>query len=202
MTELVRIVRSRSSRGGARPKLIVLHTTESHNRPGVEDLLSLADWFDTAPASSHKAVDRSGNVITLVPDDEEAWTQCYFNPVSLSIEQVGFSAYDRAHWIRDYHLGLRAVARELARWHLRHGIPLRHSTRLGVCQHKHLLSVGCGHADCGPDYPEKYVTYWARLWASRLSEGVAHRRTAQAAFYDRWLRRQQRRYAGRVLGTE
>ena len=47
--------KSQSSRNGAKPSLIVLHTTEMHNRPGVEDLMALASWFDNprAQASSH-----------------------------------------------------------------------------------------------------------------------------------------------------
>ena len=44
--EIVANVRNQSSRNGRKPKIIVLHTTEGHNRPGLSDLDSLVSMFD------------------------------------------------------------------------------------------------------------------------------------------------------------
>jgi N-acetylmuramoyl-L-alanine amidase len=98
MKRLRRPVRNQSSRGGARPRLIVLHTTEGHSRRGSSDLEGLAAWFDNpaSQASAHKGIDAEGNVVTMVPDSRKAWTQCAFNSVALSIEQVGFSSTSSA----------------------------------------------------------------------------------------------------------
>jgi len=207
MQRLRRPVRNQSSRGGVKPRLIVLHTTEGHNRRGTSDLEGLAAWFDdpASQASAHKGIDAEGNVITMVPDSRKAWTQCAFNAVALSVEQVGFSSTSKGEWIARYHRGLRTVARQLAHWSIRHRIPLAHSTVRGVCQHKHLGRAGCGHFDCGPGYPERYVRVWALLWRQRFLWAKGRPRTrrsrAIAAWRKRRLHREQRRYAGRVLGT-
>jgi hypothetical protein len=182
----------------------VLHTSEGHNRPGTSDLQGLASWFDNpaSRASSHKAIDREGNVITMVADSSKAWTQCAFNAVALSVEQIGSSSASKRHWVVEYHRGLRTVARQLAHWSIRWGIRLRHSTVNGVCQHKHLRAAGCGHADCGPGYPERYVIVWAQLWRLRfLGKNRRGAGRVRVASLKRRLHREQRRYAGRVLGT-
>jgi len=187
-----------SSRGGVRPRLCVLHTTEGHNRPGLSDLEGLARFFDdpSSAASAHLGVDAEGNSVRMVRDEDKAWTQCLYNGVSLSVEQVGFSATSKRDWVRQYHLGLYRVALALARWHRDHGIPLRHSTRRGICQHKHLGRAGCGHFDCGPGYPERLVTIWARLAYYRMV-GWSKRpwwRRMRARNYKRRVLRQLRRY--------
>ena len=204
MERLTRIVRNQSPRGSARPRLMVLHTTEGHNRPGTADLRGLAEFFDQPNgSSSHKAVDAEGNIITMVADSQKAFTQCNFNSVSLAIEQIGFASQSKKEWVSEYHRGLRTVARQLAHWSIRHDIPLRHSTVSGVCQHSNLGAIGCGHSDCGPGYPEKYVILWARLWALRFTgkhkQGAGR---ARALAYKQRIHRQQKIHAGRVLGTD
>jgi hypothetical protein len=44
--EVTKIVRNQSSRNGIKPKLIVLHSTESKNVPGLSDLQAIGNWFD------------------------------------------------------------------------------------------------------------------------------------------------------------
>ncbi len=134
-----------------------------------------------------------------VLDHEKAWTSASYNSISLNVEQVGFASTSKKEWIKGYHRGLRKVAETLADWSIKYNIPLEHSTTHGVCQHRHISGPG-GHTDCGPGYPETYVTYWARLirWR-KLGRRSAGRRKAV------WLKArilaQQVRYAGRVLGT-
>lgn len=170
---LTRIVGNRSSRSGVVPKLIVLHTTEGHNRPGVSDLEGLASWFDNpaAQASSHIGNDAEGNDVRMVPDEEKAWTQANYNSLSLSIEQVGFAATNRDDWFREASHQLANSARWIAYWSTKYGIPIRRAwtvaggvQRSGVASHKQLGSAGGGHYDPGTGYPFKYVLLLARFF--------------------------------------
>jgi hypothetical protein len=167
---LTRIVRNRSSRNGAKPKLIVLHTTEGHERPGVQDLQGLASWFDSlaARASSHVGNDAEGNTIRMVPDHEKSWTQATFNPVSLSIEQIGFARESRAEWLKQMPQ-LTATALQVREWSAKYGIPIRKGRTLGgvvvlsgVVQHSQLGAAGGGHHDCGPGFPFDLVLEMAK----------------------------------------
>lgn len=168
-----RFVRNQSSRDGAVPKLIVLHTTESHNRPGVSDLESLASFFDNpaVQASSHIANDAEGNDCRMVPDQMKAWTQANYNPVCLSIEQIGFAATTRDEWFQNASHQLANSARWIAHWSIARGIPIRRAVTLfggvqrsGVASHKQLGSTGGGHVDPGSGYPFKYVLLLARFF--------------------------------------
>jgi N-acetylmuramoyl-L-alanine amidase-like protein len=159
---LTRNVRNQSSRNGVKPRIMVLHTTESHNRPGVGDLQGLASWFDNpaAQASSHIGNDAEGNDIRMVPDDAKAWTQAAYNSIALSIEQIGHAS--QSSWPRAQ---LENTARWLAHWSRKYDIPLVRSTARGVCQHKDLGAAGGGHHDCGPNYPLADVLRMARAFA-------------------------------------
>lgn len=92
--EISASVCNQSSRRGLKPRIIVLHTTEGHNRPGLTDLSGLVRFFDNpaSQASSHVANDAEGNDARMVPDESKAWTQAAFNAVALSIEQIGFAS--------------------------------------------------------------------------------------------------------------
>lgn len=180
-TDLTRIVRNRSSRGGVVPKIIVIHTTEGHNRPGVVDLESLAGWFDNpaAQASSHLGIDGEGNTIRMVPDGEKAWTQAALNPPALSIEQVGFAATAEDDWYRLYHAQLFDVARWVEWWGRTYSIPLRRArtlgssvVRAGIATHEQLGSSGGDHHDPGKGYPVDYIILLARLIRSPRNDRV------------------------------
>jgi peptidoglycan hydrolase-like protein with peptidoglycan-binding domain len=150
---------NQSSRNGLKPRIIVLHTTEGHNRPGLSDLRGLVSFFNSASSqvSSHVANDGEGNDARIVPDDRKAFTQAAFNSIALSIEQIGFASQTEFPEAQ-----LRNTARWIAHWSRRFGIPIQHSTIRGVCQHKDLGARGGGHHDCGPDYPLGRVLAMAR----------------------------------------
>lgn len=177
--EVTLYVRNQSSRGGVRPKLIVLHTTEGHDRPGVEDLRSLGAFFDNpnVQASSHVANDRDGNDARYVADERKAWTQAYFNPAALSIEQIGFAAFTRDEWLHHRSAQLKNTAEWIAYWAKKHRIPLRHSTVHGVCQHSDLGAAGGGHHDCGDGYPFGHVLNMARKINATVPNEKALRRS-------------------------
>jgi hypothetical protein len=179
--EVTKIVRNRSSRGGVRPGLIVLHTTEGSNLKGIRDLQGLADFFDRADAeaSSHVANDAEGHDARFVSDDEKAWTCSSDNPFTLNIEQIAFASTKRSEWYREHPRQLANTARWIAYWSKEWGIPIRRGiapagflVRSGVASHKQLGILGGGHWDPGPSYPMRYVLLLARYF--RLKEDRPH----------------------------
>lgn len=153
-------------------RLLVLHSTESHNRPGDSDLRAIADYFATpsAQASSHVITDANGNSARCVPDSRKAWTQVAFNSYALAIEQIGFAAQGK--WsVRE----LRETARWLARWSHEYGVPLQRGkvsgttiVHPGVVTHSQLGAAGGGHSDPGAGYPVDRVIRMARRYRRRL----------------------------------
>jgi N-acetyl-anhydromuramyl-L-alanine amidase AmpD len=161
------LVRNRSSRRGARPRIVVIHTTESHERPGRSDVDAIHSWFDNerSQASSHVIVDAEGHSTTCVPDFDKAWTQASFNPQALSIELIGWASTSRFQWFKKDRQ-LRKAAKFTAYWCREYGIPVKRSTSHGICGHVHLGAGGGGHHDPGPNFPwdrfMRYVRYYAK----------------------------------------
>jgi N-acetyl-anhydromuramyl-L-alanine amidase AmpD len=166
-------VRNCSSRNGAKPILIVLHSTEGANLKGIADLKGLGDWFDNpaAQASSHVATDAEGNSARYVDDSVKAWSCVFYNSVSLNIEQVGRAA--QTSWPDAQ---LQETARWVGRWADLYGIPIRQGKvsldgrvlESGVVQHSDLGNLGGAHHDCGDGYPFDEVL--------RLGRGYLHLR--------------------------
>jgi hypothetical protein len=166
-----------SSREGGRIHLLVLHTTE-----GSGSLEQLRGIFEGEEASSHYGITAGGEIGQFVRDEHKAWTQCNFNPVCLSAEQIGFAEFSREHWFRERHAQLEASAVFLAYGHVHYGVPLRPGQvsgggiiHDGVVQHSDLGLIGCGHSDCGPGYPEGYVILLGRFF-------IAHKLHPQAPY--------------------
>jgi N-acetyl-anhydromuramyl-L-alanine amidase AmpD len=162
-----RNVRNQSARSVSKPDLIVVHTTESHNRPGNADLAAIGDWFNNpaAQASSHVCTDADGTSARYVPDSRKAWAQAAFNSRALSIEQIGQAAQGK--WAD---AELDETARWIARWSKKYGIPIRRSdgSRSGVTRHMDLGAAGGGHSDPGVRYPIDDVLRRARAFKKRL----------------------------------
>lgn len=161
-----RSVANQSSRDGAKPRLIVLHSTESDNREGPADLAAIVSWFDNpaAQASSHAITDADGNSARCVADDRKAWHVAGFNAVALGIEQIGRAS--QSSWDDDE---LRETARWLAKWSREQKVPLVRGavsgssiTRAGVVTHKQLGAYGGGHVDPGDGYPVDRVIELAK----------------------------------------
>ena len=149
--------------------LIVIHSTESHNRPGAGDLEATGNWFSNpaAQASAHVCVDADGLSARFVPDRRKAWHCAAYNSASLGIEQIGFAAQGWRAW-RGNEAELLETARWLADWSLKHDIPLRRALvrsgsvlRSGVTTHKKLGVLGGDHSDPG-SYPMRWVLRHAR----------------------------------------
>jgi N-acetyl-anhydromuramyl-L-alanine amidase AmpD len=151
---------------GARPQIIVLHSTEGTNLVGLADLQGLGAFFDDAKneVSSHVATDAEGNSARFVADEDKAWHCAKYNSAALGIEQVGRAA--QTEWDAEQQA---ETARWLAFWSRLHGIPLHKGavsggvvTKPGVIRHSELGSLGGGHADPGSHYPMERVMDLAR----------------------------------------
>lgn len=162
---------SKSSRGGAKPSLMVLHTTQ-----GVMRLKDRAAFWDGVEASANVGVGsrlkNEGAVSArYVLDSQKAWTQAFYNPVSLSIEIEGFA--EQPSWPD---ATVNEVARWLAHWSLKHDIPLRRGRvfggrvlRSGVVSHKQLGFLGGGHSDPGRFPIRKAIKQAKKFKATRLA---------------------------------
>jgi N-acetyl-anhydromuramyl-L-alanine amidase AmpD len=165
-----RLVRNRSGRKGDTIDLIVIHTTESHDRPDRSDVDAIVNWFDNpaSQASSHVVIDADGHNTTCVPDAEKAWTCVNYNSRSLNIELIGYAATPKWQWLkRDRQL--RACAKFVAYWSREQRIPL-HLRSLrpslpGVCGHMHLGVAGGGHHDPGLGFSFGRLLRYARFYA-------------------------------------
>lgn len=147
------------SRAPIQPRLIVLHSTESPpgSGKGVSSYLARSD----IQADAHVVIDDDGWIARLVPDGRKAWTQAAYNSVSLSIEQVGRAS--QSFWPQKQ---LDAVARQIACWSRKYGIPIKHAspTGTGVIRHSDLGAPGGGHHDPGAGYPLARVLELARRY--------------------------------------
>lgn len=166
------ISRFQSSRNGTKPQLIVIHATESENRPGSDDEASIGSWFNnpSAQVSAHVCTDADGFSGRYVTDDRKAWHCARYNSVSLGIEQIGHTA--QASWTRDE---IRETARWVARWNLAYGIPIRKGqvsggsvVRSGVVTHHDLGALGGNHGDPGGAYPMQGLLSLAKFYRSHL----------------------------------
>lgn len=164
---------NKSSRGGAKPRLIVLHSTEGSNIPNSSgDLIGCSNFLcqPGVQASSHVVVDGDGHSARLVRDEDKAWTQARYNPFALSIEQIGHAASE--HWTRNE---IREAARWIARWSKKYGIPIQRGavsggfvSKPGVVTHKSLGVLGGGHVDPGDRYPFDAALKLARFYRSKI----------------------------------
>jgi hypothetical protein len=162
-----------SSREGARIHGLVLHTTEGGDSPSADaDLHTLGSVFDGEEASAHVGVNVDGKFGRYVEDSQKAWAVCNFNAMTLSLEQIGFAAFSTADWFKR-HDQLKGAAEFLQYGHEKYGVPIRKGkcsggaiTRDGVFQHKDFGTMGCGHVDCGPGYPQAYVELLARYFVA------------------------------------
>jgi hypothetical protein len=154
-----------SSRGGSAVRLIVLHTSE-----GATSYTSLGSFFsqESAQVSSHVGIDDTpGTVGEYVHREDKAWTSCNSNPVAVQAElctpsgaAMGWSAADwqqhptmlsnTAAWVAEEAAALAIPIVRLSPDQAQGGAA-------GVCQHADLGQWGCGHTDCGPNFPMDQV---------------------------------------------
>ena len=155
-----------SSRGGAKVRLIVVHTAE-----GARTIEELGNFFASSSSgvSSHVGIDdKAGTIGEYVKRPNKAWTAANANPVAVQAELCGFAKWSRDEWMRHPHM-LENCARWLAEEAAYFGLPLTklneaqaQGSGRGVCQHADLGSWGGGHWDCGSGFPIDHVLEMAR----------------------------------------
>jgi len=155
-----------SSRGGATPRLIVVHTAE-----GSRTIESLGSWFANSAnqVSSHTGADDKVNTVgEYVKRSNKAWTSASANPVAVQIELCGFASWSTATWNQHPNM-LANCAAWIAEESAAFGIPITklsasqaQGSGRGVCQHRDLGSWGGGHTDCGNGLPIDQILDMAR----------------------------------------
>ena len=150
-----------STRGGAKVRLIVLHTAE-----GATTYSSLGAYFASSSSgvSSHVGIDDTpGTVGEYVRPDYKAWTQANANPVAVAAELCAFAAWAPAEWDRHPTM-LQTAAAWIAEESRRFSIPLVRLTPgeaqgsgRGVCRHQDLGGWGGNHSDPGDNFPLDHV---------------------------------------------
>lgn len=167
--------RNFSDRHGAPIQAIALHSTESSDRTGWDDLHGVRSWFNNAEsqASSHLGIDGEGHTELWVPSTKKAWTILQLNPVTLNIEFVGRAGQAAKEWEEAQ---LKAGARWAAYWGARFDIPMTRGavknnhgapiiSRKGVIRHSDLTDAGFGsHTDPGPTFPMERFMELARYY--------------------------------------
>lgn len=144
------------------PRLIVIHTTESHEEDG--EARDIAHYFadPATDASSHLVVDNR-ETIRCVPDNRIAYTALGANTDGLHIEICGKSGQGAKGWADDFsQAALRRAAAAAAVWSKAYGIPLRKLSsadvkagKRGVCGHVNVTEAyhRSTHTDPGPAFP-------------------------------------------------
>jgi hypothetical protein len=156
------------SSGGSK-RLIVLHTMEGFTGPnGAYDC---AIYFKgDVGASSQVCIDNNrGKIWECVTRTNGSWTQCQYNYESVSAEQSGYASWSRDYWLNERYNELRNTADWIAEESAKLGIPIVKLSESqaqgggrGICHHMNLGSAGCGHSDCGSNYPIDDVIAWAK----------------------------------------
>jgi len=147
--------------GGMQPVGIVLHSTESHDRPGVSDIEGVLKYLENHPQQLgiHFVVDKAGNVGQGAYTNRMCWHAAGVNSTHIGIEMIGFAKYNIKTWYRRRRQ-LKKVARILAWLSIKYDIPLEHNRAKGVSLHRD--HPAGGHWDPGYGFPLKRVLKWAR----------------------------------------
>lgn len=164
-------------RRGRRIDAIVLHTTESADRPGFSDLARLARYLVRVARSAHVANDGEGYSSRMVADGRSAYHATYWNISTLGLEQVGFARFGTGDW-RERPVQLESTARWIAHWARAHRIPIRRCEVEGLRYNRNRRVVAgvivkrgiCSHGqidprnrtDPGREYPWDAVLARAR----------------------------------------
>jgi len=146
-----------SSRGGAKLRLIVVHTAE-----GATTIESLGNFFasSSSQVSSHVGIDdKAGTIGEYVKRGSKAWTAADFNPVAVQAELCGFAKWSASEWKSKHATMLDNLARWIAEESKATGVPIvklsssaAQGSGRGVCQHKQLGARGGNHSDCGSGF--------------------------------------------------
>lgn len=170
-------------RGRSPIDAIVIHVTETDDRPGTGDLGRLARLLRRKGLATQAADDAEGNSVRLVPDFRLAYHATYWNATTVGVEQVAYATLNRADWLLRRRRQLDATAAWVAHWARLYRIPIQRCAVSGLRYNKRKRVVAgtmvrrgvCGHAqldprnrdDPGSRYPWDYVLSKAQEIASK-----------------------------------
>lgn len=155
------------SHGENQEKVIVLHSTESHDRPGVGDVDGILDYLKDNGLGVHYVVDGEGHIGKGAEHHQLVYHAKGANSIGIGIEQVGFAAWKTRRWLwqpvgtqRVLRRQLLTVAHLVAYIADVEDIPIKRSTTHGIALHADFPDGG--HWDPGPGYPLGWVLRKAR----------------------------------------
>lgn len=137
-------------RKGATPRLIVVHSTESHERAGAARSVA-QNWFALVKSgvSAQYLVDPA-EVVQCVGDGDTAWHAGRVNPYSIGIELCGKASQTEEQWLdEDSRLTLARSAALVGYLCKVHSIDVRmlRDDELRACHTDPGVSGICGHVD-------------------------------------------------------
>lgn len=153
--------------GPHQPVRIIIHDTESHDHAGIRDLQGIAEFWDRQDEGfgAHIGIDKTGNTARYVNDGNVAWHTGGRNTGSLGVELIGFARFSLKMWMARRRQ-LDKLARWLAYWSVKYGIPLERDVERGVSTHRAQSRVfrTSDHSDPGPFFPQRFVLRKARRY--------------------------------------
>lgn len=156
-------IREGNVHGRLTPSVVVLHSTESHDRPGTSDISGVLGYLERTPEALgiHYVIDKEGNVGQGARINQMVYHARGANSIGIGIENIGFAHH--THWNReDRTPQIDELARILAYLSKDRGIPLKHSTKHGIAKHSDFPAGG--HSDPGSTFPMKRVLKLAKKY--------------------------------------
>lgn len=155
------------SHGYHRPIRVVIHDTESHDTAGIKDLQGIAEFWRRQGKGygAHIGIDADGNSALYVDADEIAWHTGGRNTASLGAELIGFARFTRLRWF-GRPAQLHKLARWLAYWNKKWGVPLEIHVERGISTHKMQSDAfhTSTHQDPGEGFPLRMIVWLAKRY--------------------------------------
>lgn len=175
-TDLTQNNENCEDRGGASPRLIILHTEEGQMTGS-----AFEQWMANNGVSYGYIVNPDGSVIDMETDDVASWSVLSpANEVSINICFAGsYSGWTRNDWLNNVPDAIRSAAYLTVREARKFGIPLnilvgnnysKVKTEAGITDHNGItvtqLSPGSNHTDVGPGFPWDIFNQHLQKYAS------------------------------------
>lgn len=153
---------------------IVLHSTESHDRPGTSDIRGINEYLRSKDYGVHYVVDGDGNVLRGAYHRDLVYHAVGANDSHIGIEQVGFARWSLKDWLwvgKKKREQLQKVAELIAYICDKEGIPIKRGVEHGISMHSE--HPAGGHTDPGKGYPIAYVIKQAKAHYNKYRHPVA-----------------------------
>jgi len=137
---------------------IILHSTESHDRPGTTDVKGVNAYLRNKGYGIHYVVDGEGNVLRGAYHKNLVYHARGANATHIGIEMVGFARWTTKDWLwmgTTKRRQLQEVAELIAYICDQENIDIRFALDNGVSLHSQ-WPLG-GHTDPGKGFPWRYV---------------------------------------------